>query len=59
MAAKGGAIITDDEDLYNKLIWYTQHQDRQKKIFGFEVNNFGLNCRINPFTAIVIRYSMG
>lgn len=31
---EGGAILTDDENIYEKIIWLTQHPLRQKKTFG-------------------------
>jgi len=49
---EGGAVITRNRDLYEKLIWYTQHPDRQRRELGLGLaNEFGLNCRIHPVAA--------
>ena len=29
-AGEGGAIITDDDNIYEKILWYSQHPSRQK-----------------------------
>lgn len=51
-AGEGGVIITDDSNLYEKLIWITQHPDRQKRDLGLgTTNEFALNIRINPLAA--------
>lgn len=55
-AGEGGAVITDDETLYEKLIWFSQHPSMQKTIFG--ISNFNeyapLNGRMNPLSAILL-----
>jgi perosamine synthetase len=53
-AGEGGAIVTDNTELYQKLVWWTQHPDRQRRDigFGFE-NQFGLNGRIHPLAATI------
>ena len=53
-AGEGGAIVTDNAELYHKLVWWTQHPDRQRRDigFGFE-NQFGLNGRIHPLAATI------
>jgi len=55
-AGEGGAVITDDENLFEKLIWYTQHPSKQKTIFG--ISNYNayapLNGRMNPLSAILL-----
>lgn len=52
---EGGAIITDNFDIYKNLIKCSQHQDRQKKVMGFKnQEEFGINGRINPFAAYII-----
>ncbi len=51
-AGEGGVIMTDDADLYARLVWLTQHPDRQKRDLGFAATNeFALNMRINPLAA--------
>jgi perosamine synthetase len=53
-AGEGGAIITDKEELYQKLIWFTQHPDRQRRDLGFSLENqFGLNGRMHPLAAVI------
>ncbi len=53
---EGGAVITDDEKLYEELIWYSQHPSKQKTVFG--INNYNeyapLNGRMNPLSAIFL-----
>lgn len=55
-AGEGGAIVTDDAALYEKLIRYSQHPLRQKTVLG--VNNFNsyapVNGRMNPLSAILL-----
>ena len=53
---EGGAIITDDPELHEKLIWYSQHPARQKKYFGLSgYNEYApLNGRLNPLSAILL-----
>jgi len=52
-AGEGGAILTNNTDLYNKLLWFTQHPLRQRRELGLELDNeFGLNARIHPLAAI-------
>jgi len=51
-AGEGGAVLTDDQSLYEKLIWYTQHPLRQRRELGLRCQNeFALNGRIHPETA--------
>ena len=51
-AGEGGVIVTDDADLYDRLVWLTQHPDRQKRDLGLgHTNEFALNMRINPLAA--------
>jgi dTDP-4-amino-4,6-dideoxygalactose transaminase len=53
-AGEGGAILTDHAELYQKLVWWTQHPDRQRRDIGFNLTNqFGLNGRIHPLAAVV------
>jgi len=53
---EGGAILTDDEKMYEKLVWYSQHPLRQKKTFGPEnFNEYSpINGRLNPLSAIML-----
>jgi perosamine synthetase len=50
---EGGAIITDDVDLFRRLVWFTQHPARQRRDLGLHLaNEFGLNGRIHPLAAV-------
>lgn len=52
-AGEGGAVLTNNTELYEKLVWYSQHPYRQKKELGLSVTNeFALNGRIHPISAI-------
>ena len=52
-AGEGGAVITDDRILYEKLVWFSQHPDRQKRELGLGLRNeFAVNGRINPLAAV-------
>lgn len=55
-AGEGGAILTDREDLYEKLLWYSQHPLKQKSILGLSsFNEYSpLNGRMNPLSAILL-----
>lgn len=51
-AGEGGAVLTADRDLYERLIWWTQHPLRQRRELGLRVvNEFGLNGRMHPAAA--------
>lgn len=50
-AGEGGAIVTDNGELYEKLLWYTQHPARQHRELGF-YSEIGFNARIHPLAAI-------
>lgn len=53
-AGEGGAILTDNSELYQKLVWFTQHPYRQKRDIGlFLTNEFALNGRIHPLAAVI------
>ena len=53
---EGGAIVTDDESLYRRLVMICQHPNRQKRDCGLEmVSEFSLNGRMNPISAAVGR----
>jgi len=59
-AGEGGAILTDNADLYERLVWWTQHPDRQRRDLGLGlVNEFGLNARIHPLAAVVANATFG
>lgn len=52
---EGGAIILNDNELYERIIYLSQHPLRQKKIFGSAYNKFSpINGRINPFSALLL-----
>jgi len=52
-AGEGGAVLTNRSDLYDKLVWWTQHPHRQHRDLGLTVENeFALNGRIHPSAAI-------
>lgn len=52
-AGEGGAIVTNNSNLYEKLLWHTQHPFRQKRELGLGISNeFGINGRIHPLAAI-------
>lgn len=49
---EGGAVVTDNPELYQKLIWHSQHPLRQKRELGLHLTNqFGINGRISPVAA--------
>lgn len=52
-AGEGGCIITDNTDLYERLIWCSQHPLRQKRELGLCIHNeFSFNSRIHPAAAV-------
>lgn len=53
---EGGAVITDDGTIYEKLLWYSQHPSRQKTVFGLSnYNDYApINGRMNPLSAILL-----
>jgi len=55
-AGEGGAVITDDQSLFERLVWFSQHPSKQKTIFGLcNYNHFApLNGRMNPLSAILL-----
>jgi perosamine synthetase len=50
---EGGAMLTNSEELYNRLIFLTQHPSRQKIVLGLSNYNeyTPINGRINPLGA--------
>jgi dTDP-4-amino-4,6-dideoxygalactose transaminase len=55
-AGEGGAVLTDDDTIFEKLLWYSQHPSRQKTVFGLSNSNeyAPINGRINPLSAILL-----
>jgi perosamine synthetase len=52
-AGEGAMILTDHINLYERLVWLTQHPFRQKRELGLGLENeFALNFRIHPLAAI-------
>ena len=52
-AGEGGAVVTDNLEIYEKLLWHTQHPYRQKRELALGVaNEFAFNARIHPLAAI-------
>lgn len=53
---EGGAILTDNDEIYEKVLWYSQHPLRHMTRFG--ISNYNeyapLNGRMNPLTAIFL-----
>jgi perosamine synthetase len=58
-AGEGGAIVTDDEALYERLLQVAHHPSRQKMAVGLTgyTEFTPLNGRINPLAAIVLKRS--
>lgn len=51
---EGGAVLTDDEGLYERLLLYGQHPMRQKKELGLDAGHeVALNGRIHPLAALL------
>lgn len=55
-AGEGGAVLTNDDNLFEKLLWYSQHPSRQKIVLGLSYTNeyAPLNGRMNPLSAILL-----
>jgi perosamine synthetase len=52
-AGEGGAVLTDNFEIYQKLLWWTQHPMRQRRDLGLDLDNeFAINCRIHPLAAV-------
>jgi len=50
---EGGAVITPHASLYERLIWHTQHPQRQTRELGLGVTNeLAINARIHPNAAL-------
>lgn len=53
---EGGAVVTNNRDIYERLIWHSQHPYRQQRELGLRrVNEFALNGRIHPLAARAAR----
>ena len=51
---EGGAIITDNSDLYEKLLYTCQHAHRQERDLGIGLScEFALNGRMHPIAALL------
>src|ERR1019366_9003589 len=51
-AGEGGAVVTNDGELYQRLLWHTQHPRRQRSELGLAMDNeFALNGRMHPLAA--------
>lgn len=49
---EGGAVLTGRRDIYERLIWHSQHPHRQKRELGLhQVNELAINGRIHPHAA--------
>jgi dTDP-4-amino-4,6-dideoxygalactose transaminase len=52
-AGEGGAVLTNNTELYQRLVWHTQHPTRQIKVLGPSFfNEFAINARIHPLAAV-------
>ena len=55
-ALEGGAVLTNNLELYEKLVWFTQHPERQRReLRGHAWNEFGINGRMHPMAARLAR----
>jgi perosamine synthetase len=54
---EGGAIVTDDKNIFQKLLRISQHPYRQKINLGIKsFNEFTpVNGRMNPFSALILK----
>lgn len=55
-AGEGGAVLTDDGKIYQKVLWFSQHPSRQKTVGGLSYYNeySPINGRINPLATILL-----
>jgi perosamine synthetase len=50
---EGGAVLTNNGDIYRRLLWFGQHPYRQKRELGISVfNPYAVNARIHPLAAV-------
>lgn len=51
-AGEGGVITTPHDEVYERLVWWTQHPTRQKRdLPGLPVNEWAVNMRMHPDSA--------
>lgn len=51
---EGGAVITDNSDLYERLLYTCQHPHRQERDLGIGTSHeFALNGRMHPLAALL------
>jgi len=49
---EGGAVLTNRRDIYERIVWHTQHPYRQRRDLGLHLTNpFAINMRMHPATA--------
>jgi perosamine synthetase len=49
---EGGAIVTNNDDIYRRVVWWTQHPLRHARELGTaRINEFALNGRMNGLAA--------
>lgn len=55
-AGEGGAVLTNDEKIYQKVLWFSQHPSRQKSVLGLSSYNeyAPINGRMNPLAVILL-----
>jgi perosamine synthetase len=52
-AGEGAVILTRHSEVYERLLWYTQHPCRQRRELGLHLfNEFAMNFRIHPLAAV-------
>lgn len=53
---EGGAVLTNNETIYEKILWISQHPSRQKSVFGLsQYNEYApVNGRMNPLSSILL-----
>lgn len=52
-AGEGGMVVTPDAEAFEKLVWHTQHTNRQlRDVPGMPVNELAMNLRIHPLAAV-------
>jgi perosamine synthetase len=52
-AGEGGAIVTNNLELYQRLVYWSQHPLRQRRELGLLIDNeFAFNARISPLSAV-------
>lgn len=56
---EGGAILTNRLDIYERVVWHTQHPYRQRRDLGLHlVNPFAINMRMHPATAQLAAHAL-